>query len=141
LLFFRRFAIGADHIGIVEHFLVKKIGVILGGRWPLATCAVSYRRGHASIFPFPVAEMFHISSRGQQPQLGIERPRPTHDLGAWRSVPGGGSGAVGPLNQPAHRDLRDYALLLARVLLGASLDIGNSDEAIAVPAGYPTLLE
>ena len=29
------------------------------------------------------------------------------------------------LNQPAHRDLRDYALLLARVLLGASLDIGN----------------
>ena len=45
------------------------------------------------------------------------------------------------LNQPAHRDLRDYALLLARVLLGASLDIGNSDEAIAVPAGYPTLPE
>jgi hypothetical protein len=45
------------------------------------------------------------------------------------------------LNQLAHRDLHDYALLLAPVLLGASLDIGNSDEAIAVPAGYPTLPE
>ena len=45
------------------------------------------------------------------------------------------------LNQPAHRDLRDYARLRARVWLGASLDIGNSDEAIAVPAGYPTLPE
>ena len=48
---------------------------------------------------------------------------------------------MGPLYQPALRYLRDDALLLARVLLGASLDIGNSDEAIAVPAGYPTLLE
>ena len=28
-------------------------------------------------------------------------------------------------NPPAHRDLRDYALLLARVFQGASLDTGN----------------
>jgi hypothetical protein len=50
---------------------VQKIGVILGGRCPLATYAASYRRGHVSIFPFPVAEMLQISSRGQQPQLDI----------------------------------------------------------------------
>ena len=30
-----------------------------------------------------------------------------------------------PHNQPAHRDLRDDAPLLAPVMLGAGLDIGN----------------
>jgi len=54
LPFFRRFAIGAHHVGIVEHFLVKKVGVILGGRGLLTMYAVSYRRGHMSIFPFPL---------------------------------------------------------------------------------------
>jgi hypothetical protein len=52
-----------------------------------------------------------------------KRPRPAHGLGPGDQFPVGGC-AVGPHNQPAHRDLRDDAPLLAPVLLGAGLDIG-----------------
>ena len=51
---------------------MKKIGVILGGRWPLAMCAVSYRRGHVSIIPLPVAEMLHFTRRAEDVPNSVE---------------------------------------------------------------------
>jgi hypothetical protein len=72
---------------------VKKIGVILGGCWPLATYAVRYRRGHVSILPFAVAQMFHISSHGhhraeQRSHADVFSPRTeSFRIGRWYYQP------------------------------------------------------